>query len=330
VSAAAAVQLRVEVRPRWVFELPLRGAQDGLTRVRGGVLHRLLDLGGEPVLVRVAQPSPERVLFAARAASRAEAEWAIERMRLALGVDQDLRPFHERFRFDPLIGRAVRAQPGLRVTGKPEPFEALAWAICEQLIEFERAAAIERRLVARLGHRCGLTGLRSAPTAAVLARQAPARLASLDLSAGRAALLVRVAREVAAGRINLHDPDHERGWRRLRALRGIGSWTVQMLGLTGQGRLDQLPAGDVGYLKLVGRLRSGDPYGRATEEEVGEFFAPYHPWAGLAGAYALWGTPATRPPAGTRASPTALVREPREAPHRPHTVRAGAGPHSGR
>jgi 3-methyladenine DNA glycosylase/8-oxoguanine DNA glycosylase len=242
------------------------------------------------VLVRVTQPSTERVIFAARADCRTDAERAIERMRGALGVDQDLRAFYERFRFDRLIGRSLRTDPGLRITGKPDPFEALAWAICEQLIEFERAAAIQRRLVARLGRRCRVTGLRTAPTAAVLSAQAPALLASLDLSAGRAALLVRVAGEVAAGRIDLHSPDHERGWRRLRAIPGIGSWTVQMLGLTGQSRLDQLPAGDVGYLKLVGRLLSGNPRGRATEDEVNEFFAPYHPWAGLAGWHALRGS----------------------------------------
>ena len=71
-------------------------------------------------------------------------------------------------------------------------------------------------------------------------------------------------------------------------IRGIGTWTLQMLGLTGQGRLDQLPAGDLGYLKFVGRLRSGgDPWARATEEEVMELFAPYAPWAGLAGLHAL-------------------------------------------
>jgi len=98
---------------------------------------------------------------------------------------------------------------------------------------------------------------------------------------------LRAAREVAAGRVDLLDGDHERGWRRLRAIPGIGSWTLQKLGLTGQGRLDQLPAGDLAYLKLVGRLLSGRPKTRASEEEVEEFFAPYAPWAGLAGAYAL-------------------------------------------
>ena len=272
-----------------MFSLPLRNGLDGLTRVRGGVLYRLLHFGSDmPVLVRVAQPTGDRVVFGARAATCEAAEWGIERMRWALGVDQDIEPFYDRFRFDPLIGRSVRSSPGLRVGGKPEPFEALAWAICEQLIEFSRAAAIERRLIARLGRRCSVTGMRDAPTASVLAGQAPARLQSFDLSGGRAVALVRAAREVASGRVDLHDPDHERGWRRLRAIRGIGSWTIQMLGLTGQGRLDQLPCGDVGYLKLVGRLQGGgDPWARATEDEVEEFFAPYAPWAGLAGLHAL-------------------------------------------
>ncbi len=158
------------------------------------------------------------------------------------------------------------------------------WAICEQLIEYERAAAIQRRLTAHLGRRCPVSGLRDSPTAGVLAGQAPALLESFDLSAGRAVTLVRAAREVDRGRVDLTADDHEAGWRRLRSIRGIGSWTVQMLALSGQGRLDQLPAGDLGYLKLVGRLRSGDPWARASEEEVDRFFAPYEPWKGLAGS----------------------------------------------
>ncbi len=281
-------ELRLELRPRWFFELPRRGWLDGLTRVRGGVMNRLLHTPqGEPVVVRIAQLRADRLLFGARSADRQAAEWGIERMRFALGVDQDLRPFYERFRFDPLIGRSVRARPGLRPPGKPSPFEALAWAICEQLIEVERAAAIQRALVHRLGRRCESTGLRDSPPAATIAAQAPAYLESLGLSAGRAVALVRAAREVGSGHVDL-DEDHERGWRRLRAIRGIGSWTVQMLAFTGQGRLDQLPAGDLAYLKLVGRLRSGgDPYARASEDEVAEFFAPYGEWAGLAGLHAL-------------------------------------------
>jgi len=98
---------------------------------------------------------------------------------------------------------------------------------------------------------------------------------------------VRAAREVASGRADLHASDHERSWQRLARIPGIGSWTVEMLALRGQGRLDQVPAGDLGLRKLVGRMRTGRPRDRVEEEEVREFFAPYAPWAGLAARHAL-------------------------------------------
>jgi 3-methyladenine DNA glycosylase/8-oxoguanine DNA glycosylase len=281
------VEVRREVRPVWPFRLP-GGGPDGVLRRRpGGGLERLLHVEGSPAVVRVGQPARDRVVLVAGADSPDVAEEALRRMRFALGVDDDLRPFYERFRCDPLIGPSVRARPYLRVIRRPEPFEALAWAICEQLIEFDRAAAIQRRIVARLGRRCASTGLRDLPAAATLADTAPALLQSLDLSGGRALALRRAAREVAAGRADLSDPDHERGWRRLRTIPGIGRWTIEMLALYGQGRYDQLPAGDLGYLRVVGRIATGNPRARVTEDEVRSFFAPYEGWAGLAGAHLL-------------------------------------------
>ncbi len=266
---------------------------DGILRRRGGVLERLLHHGEEPVVVRVAQPAPDSVLFGARARTRAAAAYGIERMRFALGVDDDVRTFLRAFARDPLIGRSLRRRPWLRVGRRPDPFEALAWAICEQLIEYERAAAIERRVVAALGRRWigwdgGEDGMRDLPAAGVLAGTAPALLQSFDLAAGRALALVKAAREVARGRVDLHSADHERCWSRLRAIPGIGPWTVEMLALRGQGRHDQLPAGDLGLLKLAGRLLSGgDPRARADEQQVRELFAAYGEWAGLAAAHML-------------------------------------------
>jgi len=292
----------VEVAPpggAGAFALPRTGGLDGMTRRRGGVLERLLHHEGQPVLVRVAQSRSGLVLFGARAATRAGARYGIERMRFALGVDDDLRAFLARFWRDPLIGRSLRRRPWLRVRRRPEPFEALAWAICEQLIEYERAAAIERRLVAALGRRApdwdGLDGrLRDLPEASVIAGTAPALLESFDLAGSRALTLVRAAREVARGRVELHGHAPEAGWRRLRAIEGIGPWTVEKLALHGQGRHDQLPAGDLAFLKLVGRrLSGGDPHVRASEQQVREHFAPYGEWAGLAGAHMLAGFQAT-------------------------------------
>jgi DNA-3-methyladenine glycosylase II len=288
------MERRVEVQTRWAFRMPSMLGQDAVARRRGTVVMRLLHVGDEPVVVRAAQTARDRVLIGAEGADAGACDAAIERARFWLAVDDDLAAFHERFRHDPIIGPVVRSQPWLRAPRRPEPFEALAWAITEQLIDFPRAAAIQRRIVFRLGRRCERTGLRDLPSADRLGRQAPALLQSLDLSAGRSLAMVKCAREVAAGRVDLHDPDHERGWRRLRAIPGIGSWTLEILALHGQGRHDQVPAGDLNLIKLVARLRTGSPHARATEDEVREFFAPYEPWGGLAAVYALR-TPALMP-----------------------------------
>jgi 3-methyladenine DNA glycosylase/8-oxoguanine DNA glycosylase len=301
------IEVRAEVRPPSPFRMPRRLGLDRLARRRGNVVQRLIHRDGEPIEIRAVQLSGDRVLFGGRAGTEELAEWGITRMRGWLGVDLDLRAFHERYRFDPLIGPSVRAHPQLRPSARPDPFEALWFAVCEQLIDYERAATIERRLIARLGRRDPLTGLRDGPAAATIAAQAPALLASMDLTEGRALALRRAAREVASGRVDLHsaDPDEQqRGWRRLRAIPGIGSWTVQTLALRGQGRVDQLPAGDLAYLKLVGRLRHEGPPGsaapRATEDEVARFFAPYGRWAALAALHALVGHAGTRTGAGAQ------------------------------
>jgi 3-methyladenine DNA glycosylase/8-oxoguanine DNA glycosylase len=282
------VELRVEVVPRWHFRLPQRGGRDGVLRCRGGVLERLLAPDGRPAIVRVAQLSPRRVLFGAWAQDRAAAETAIARMRFALGVDDDLRPFYERYRDDALIGASLRRTPWLRVARRPVAFEALAWAVCEQLIQLSEANAIERRIVRALGARCDATGLLAVPAAQTLAGCAPARLESFGLAGRRAVALVRVAREVTAGRIDLDAPEHEPAWRRLLAIPTIGRWTVEMLALHGQGRYDVVPAGDLGYLKLLGSARSGgNPAARADEAEVRALLARFGAWRGLAGAHAM-------------------------------------------
>ena len=290
------VDVRVEVRPPWAFRLPLRGGMDGVLRRDGVRLLRLLHVEGVPAVVGVVQPSADRVLFGARAESVRVAKEAIARMRFALGVDDDLSSFHERFRFDPLIGRAVRRDPTLRVRRRPEPFEALAWAVTEQLIEFSRAVEIQRRIVRRLGRRCAVSGLRDVPDAAAVAGCAPAMLQSFDLSAGRSLALVTAARAVASGRVVLRGnaSEVERGWARLRTIPGIGAWTVEMLALGGQGRYDQVPAGDLGFLVVVGRLLRGGRGGggggvRASEEDVRMLLERFGEWRGLAGTYLLQG-----------------------------------------
>ena len=312
-EAAAPVLVREVVTPRWA---PFRlgpASLDGLTRRRGNGLVRLLHVGDEPVVV-----AASGTVFAARAPSEAAAREGIARMRFARGIDDDLADFHARFRDDPVIGRAVRADPSLRVRRNPDPWETLMWSITEQLIDMPRATAIQRRMIAAFGRR--FDGLRDSPSAETIAACAPAELEACGLHAKRALAMIRCAREVAAGRVALARADAtpsgdaapradaprdrslpaaadrdgvlaslrgDADFARLLAIPEIGPWTVEMVALHGLGRLDVVPAGDLGYLKLVGRLTTGRPKAIADEAEVRGFFAPYAPYAGLAASYLI-------------------------------------------
>jgi 3-methyladenine DNA glycosylase/8-oxoguanine DNA glycosylase len=315
VTARGAVgPLDVEVRPAWPYRLRSRLGADWTARRRGAVVTRLLSTPEGRVVVHAWQPASERVCLRAASAdaeapATAEAlELAIERMRFALAVDDDLTEFARTFRGDPLIGEAIHHRPWFRPRRRPWPWEALAWAVTEQLIEASRAAEIQRRIVRRWGGRLqpadaesqataawlGPGPLRDVPSAEVVAGIAPAELESCDLAAKRAIAMIRCAREVATGRVDLAD---SAGDARLLKISNIGPWTLQVLGFAGRGEPDSLPAGDLAYVKLVGAL--ADLGRRATVDEVEEYFAPYAPFRGLAGAFALirWhGSVASGPP----------------------------------
>jgi 3-methyladenine DNA glycosylase/8-oxoguanine DNA glycosylase len=295
------VSLELEVVPPSPYRLPRYGSEDGVMRVEGGVATRLLHVGGRPVLTRAWEPGKGRVVLRAESldpgsiaaprvlggacadeAGEPELALALERMRFALGVDDDLGEFYRRFRRDPLLGPLLRRRPYLRPRRRPWAWEALAWAVVKQLIETGRAARIQRRMVGRWGPRLGegRDGLHDVPTPDLIAGRAPVELESMGLALRRALALRAIAGDIAAGRC---DPAEPAADRRLLSVREIGPWTVQCLGLFGRGDPDSLPAGDLMYLKLVGRLaRLGR---RATVEEVEEFFAPYAPFRGLAAAW---------------------------------------------
>jgi 3-methyladenine DNA glycosylase/8-oxoguanine DNA glycosylase len=230
-----------------------------------------------------------------RPAGEAELGIAIERIRFSLAVEEKMDEFYDAFKRDPLLGPTIHHKPWVRPRRRAWPWEALCWAITEQLIQVSRAAEIQRRIVRRWGpsflpdqpapsRRRRAWPLRDVPSPEVIEGRAPAELASMDLSPSRSVAMVHCAREVARGRAELSDPDAD---RRLLAIPEIGPWTLQCLAYHGRGDPDSLPAGDLAYVKLVGHLEGLGR--RATVEEVEEYFAPYAPFRGLAGTFALAG-----------------------------------------
>jgi 3-methyladenine DNA glycosylase/8-oxoguanine DNA glycosylase len=282
------VSARAEVVPA----SPLRlgsGGREGTARRRGDALTRLVHLRGAPVVLEARPAAGGALALSAQAPTAEAAGEGLARLRFWTGVDDDLRPFLRRFRDDPLIGHSVRTAPWVRPWRRPTPFEVLMWAVCEQLVTDERAVAITRAIVSAHGPRDPASGLRDAPGPEAVAALSPALLQRCGLSAGRARALIAAAREVASGRVDLDapPPGREAALRRLRAIPGIGPWTLAVLAFHGLGDHDAIPAGDFAYLTLVGELRTGRRRAQGTEQEVMALVAPYSGWRGLAGLHLL-------------------------------------------
>ena len=251
--------------------------------------------GGRAGRADRARPGADR---RARRRRRTACDEAIDRTRFWLGLDDDLdgvprplprRPDHRARRPARSRGCARRAGPSRsrRSPGRSPSSSSTSRARRRSSGGSSSGSAA----------RCERTGLRDVPSARKLAAPG-ARVPPVPRPLGgpvdRAGAGARG--RSPPGRVDLRAPDHEAGWRRLRTIPGIGSWTLEILALHGQGRHDQVPAGDLNFLKLVARMRTGSPHARATEDEVREFFAPYAPWSGLAGVYAMRSPVLTGPP----------------------------------
>ena len=223
---------------------------------------------------------------------RAATGEGLTRARFMLALHDDTAGFHRRFERDPLLGATARALVGYRPLRLATVTHAALRAVCGQLIEAGRAAAIERSILRRLGS--------PVATRDALAQLSPTDLRRSGLATSRAATLVRLVRSLDLERLREHDTDVV--LQRLGRERGIGPWSIGVIALEGLGRYDHGLVGDLGLVKLMASLE-----GRWVEaEETAELLAPYDEWRGLAGQFLMLGwsrglIPGADPDLGRRA-----------------------------
>ena len=223
---------------------------------------------------------------------RATTEAGLETARFMLALADDTSGFHQRFRRDPLLGATARSMVGYRPLRLATVAHAALRAVCGQLIEARKAAAIERSVLRQLGVAVATTdGLRAL---------SPLDLRRHGLATSRAATLVRLVRSLDVERLRDHDTPVV--LERLSRERGIGPWSVGVIALEGLGRYDHGLVGDLGLVKLLSSMR-GEWVGA---EETAALLAPYEEWQGLAGQMLMLGwsrglIPGADPDVGRRA-----------------------------
>ena len=210
-----------------------------------------------------------------RVVVRATTGEGLTRARFMLALHDDTAGFHRRFERDPLLGATARALVGYRPLRLATVTHAALRAVCGQLIEAGRAAAIERSILRRLGS--------PVVTREALAQLSPSDLRRHGLATSRATTLVRLVRSLDLERLREHDTDVV--LQRLGRERGIGPWSIGFIALEGLGRYDHGLVGDLGLIKLMASLQ-----GRWVEAgETAELLAPYEEWQGLAGQFLMLG-----------------------------------------
>ena len=195
-----------------------------------------------------------------------------------LGFDCDPTGFERSHAKDELLGAVVRRHAGLRIPLASDNWEALAWAVIGQQISLRAAVRFRRDVIAAFGDKHH-SGMVAHPSAARIAELDTPVLVRLRFPAFKAEYLISAARAVASGAIRL-----SRNWsalhlaREMRAVRGIGAWTIQYSLLRGPGFADCLPESDAGLMRGLGQLIGVRP----GDTAVREIMAKYAPFRSLA------------------------------------------------
>ncbi|RIV25885.1 DNA-3-methyladenine glycosylase 2 family protein [Alicyclobacillaceae bacterium I2511] len=191
---------------------------------------------------------------------------------------------------------------GLRPIHDADLFESMVKVIIGQQLNLKFAATLVERLVYLGNETVEWKGhsLPAFPSTEKVAGLSYETLRALSFSQRKAEYVIDFAREVVEGRVDfdkLWKMTDEEVFTVLMPLRGIGQWTVECFLLFGMGRLDLMPAADIGVQNAVQKLYSLAQ--RPSAEAVRLLAESWKPWRSLA-TYYLWQSLVVAPTGASR------------------------------
>ncbi len=171
------------------------------------------------------------------------------------------------------------AVEGLRVPGSFDPFETSVRIVLGQQVTVAAARTLALRVVERfsstpLEHGLPPFVMRSFPSAKVLASATEDELGSLGIVRTRSRAIMALAQAVHEGRVRLdRSVAMDSTLDALRAIRGIGEWTAQLVAMRVLAWPDAFAASDIGVLNALGHRDA-----KLAEEQS----QPWKPWRSYA------------------------------------------------
>jgi AraC family transcriptional regulator of adaptative response / DNA-3-methyladenine glycosylase II len=204
------------------------------------------------------------------------------RLRAVFDLDADPATVAAALRRDRVLAPSVRRNPGLRVNGAFDAFEAAVRVVVGQQVSVRAATTVAGRIAVALGEpvETPFAGLdRLAPTAVAVLQAGEARIARLGMPGARARTLLALAAAVDSGSLRLErgaDPADVRD--RLLALPGVGPWTADLVAMRALGAADAFPGGDLGVLRALGVKSAREAEARAEAWRPWRAYAAMHLW----------------------------------------------------
>ena len=206
----------------------------------------------------------------------------VRRIRRMFDLDADLDLIHGVLKKDPLLRKAVKKHPGLRLPGAWDPFEFAIRAILGQQISVKAATTLAARIAAKVGPRVhtdsfppGLTHFFPDPDE--LSR---ADISKLGIMNARQNTIREFTRALRAGEVSF-DPtrDLEEFEASMCKLPGIGPWSAHYMAMRTMGMPDAFPDSDLGILKAM-EVNGKRPTPKIARQRA-EAWRPWRAYAAL-------------------------------------------------
>ena len=260
-----------------------------------GVYRRVLHLAENPVLVLVTSKGTierPRLSVEVHPQLLAQDVKALKRVLHTMFADSfDFDKFYSFAKKDRLMSIVSRRLRGLRPVSPPTIFEALAIAITEQQISLDAAVAIRSRLIEKYGEIVEFEGrsFYAFPTPAVLAKAKLNQMMTVGLSRNKALYISELSKKVAGRELDLEGlrkMDDASAMVELTKIKGVGPWTAEYTLIRGMGRVNSLPADDLGIQRAISQAYFRGK--RIGSNEVRRVLSKFSPFSGIAAFYLMY------------------------------------------